>query len=429
MGADARTEQAGGGRTVSAAGAERTRGQPWIPPSGLIAAHLAHGASWIMLFAIARSGEIGASMRALSWIHLVALGWLTLAALSVLLFVIPQFTDARWRGEWSARSGVAVFAAGAFAMVVAFWTGGTAWLWIAALVTTIGLSAYACAAIVTLIAAVGGRAVEAAIARAFVIVFAFLVAAALVGLRMAGAFATGDAPAFALASGHAHLAAVGWLTLLVMGVSARTIGPIAGHRSPRRWVHIAVGTLVFLGALALGLAPVAGGAVAWSGALLCAAGIAIYGFDMLALLATATVSHRLPQAFVTAAVVWLFATVALGIASLAGVARIEPAYVFCGLVGWIGMMVVAHLHHIGIRLIATTSRGDDDETPPEALLHPVLGWISFVLFQIAIAACIAGVSSDGAPLVALGGAAGFLGWLAMTSNVVRAQMRSASSTA
>lgn len=411
---------------MSAAGVGPARGRPWIPPSGLIVAHLAHGASWIVLFAIAREGSLGASMRAFAWIHLVALGWLTLTAQSVLLFVIPQFTDARWRAEWAARAGTALFAVGAFAMVAAFWTDGVTWAWMAALAAVVGLAAYVAAAFATLAAALGGRTVDAAIARAFVIVFAFLIAAALVGLRMARAFAGADAMAFELAPGHAHLAAIGWLTLLVMGVSARTIGPIFGHRSPRRWVHVATGSLLFLGALALGVAPIAGDAAAWIGAVLCVAGAAVYGVDMLALLATATVQHRLPQAFAAAAIVWLFASAGLGLASLAGAARFEPAYVFAGLVGWIGMMVVAHLHHIGIRLIATAARGDDDETPPEALLHPVLGWLSFALFQAAIGMCGAGLSSGTPSLVGSGSIAGFCAWCVMTANVAISARRARS---
>ena len=411
---------------MSAAGVGPTRGRPWIPPSGLIVAHLAHGTSWIVLFAIARDGSLAASMRAFAWIHLVALAWLTLTALSVLVFVIPQFTDVRWRFEWAARSGTALFAVGALSMVAAFWTAGISWLWIAALVATIGLAAYVAAAFATLAAGVGGREVEGAIARAFAIVFAFLGATALAGLAMARAFATGEAAALRFAPGHAHLGAVGWLTLLVVGVSARTIGPIAGHRSPRRWVHVATGSLLFLGALALGVAPVASGVAAWIGAVLCVAGVAVYGVDMLALLATATVRHRLPQAFAAAAIVWLFVSSACGIASLSGDARLEPAYVFCGLVGWIGMMVVAHLHHIGIRLIATTARGDDDETPPEALLHPLLGWLSFASFQAAIALCCAGLAIGVPSLVACGSIAGLCGWCVMTANVARSARRASS---
>ena len=409
---------------MNAAAGASARERPWIPPSGLIVAHLAHGASWLVLWAIARSGALGASMRALAWIHLVALGWLTLTALSVLLFVIPQFTDARWRGEWAARAGAALFAVGAFAMVVAFWTGGASWLWIAALAAVIGLGAYITAALVTLAStAVGVRAVEGAIARALTIVLAFLAAAALVGVAMAAALASGNASLLRLASAHAHFAAIGWLTLLVMGVSARTIGPIAGQRSPRRWVHVAAGSLVFLGALALGLAPIAGDAVAWSGAALCAAGVLVYGADMLALLVTSTVTHRLPQAFIGAAIAWLFVTTACGIAVLAGMTRLEPAYIFAGLVGWTGQMVVAHLHHIGIRLIATTARGDDDETPPETLLTPSLGWLSFALFQIAIATGCIGLSTANAPIVGYASAAGLAAWLAMSTNVVRAARR------
>ncbi|HEY5096145.1 MAG TPA: hypothetical protein VII69_13600 [Candidatus Eremiobacteraceae bacterium] len=396
------------------------REPPWIPPSGLIAAHLAHGASWILLGLLARQGIVGPSMRAFAWVHLVALGWLTLTALAVLLFVVPQFTDAEWRGELSARLGIVVFAFGAFAMVVAFWTGGDSWLWGAASGVVSGLTLYGVPAVMTLRSAMRTRGTEAAIARAFLIVFAFLGAAALIGLGMAGEFASGKFSMLAWApSVHANLAMIGWLTLLVMGVSARTIGPISGRRSPQRWVHIVSSSLVTAGTLALVLVPWTAAAL-WPGCILCATGTTVYAVDMLALLARSNVQHRPPQAFMAASMLWLVVTVALGILSVAGHTMLAPAYVFVGLVGWVAQIVLAHLHHIGVRLIATMARGDDDETPPQALLTPNLSWMAFVLFQMAVATGIAALISHGSTLLTGASVAGFAGWVAMTANVARA---------
>jgi hypothetical protein len=55
------------------------------------------------------------------------------------------------------------------------------------------------------------------------------------------------------------------------------------------------------------------------------------------------------------------------------------------LVGWLGQMVNGHLYHIGIRLISTVARGDDDETRLGQLLAAPLSWASFALFQVAVA--------------------------------------------
>ena len=397
-----------------------SRGRPWIPPSGLLAGHIAYGASWCVLWLLAQDDD-PSPMRVLSWIHLVALGWATLVALSVLLFVLPQFTDARWRGESWARAGIAVFAAGAYAMVIAFFQGAVSWLWIACAVAVGGILAWVIPAYVTLSTILPARKTEAAIARALATVFAFLGAAAIVGFAMARELAHGGGAGLAnLARAHATLASIGWLTLLVMGVSARTIGPITGHRSPRRWVHVVSSTLVTAGAIGLAAGLWAGvNPAAWFAAI-CVGGLVIYSLDMLALVITSTVPHRPPQGFVAASIVWLLVACGLGLSFVAGDAGLAFAVVFTGLVGWIGQMLTAHLHHIGIRLIATTARGDDDETPPEALLHSRLSWISFALFQAAVGlGCISQLVQDAA-ILRLAAVSGLLGWVAMTANIVRA---------
>jgi hypothetical protein len=67
------------------------RPERWIPPEGLIFGQLAHGASWILFLALA--------MRDLSVTGLPALGWVHLVALSILIHVIPAFTNVTWRWE------------------------------------------------------------------------------------------------------------------------------------------------------------------------------------------------------------------------------------------------------------------------------------------------------------------------------------------
>ena len=248
---------------------------------------------------LAAHGVLAASMPAIAWVHLVALGWLSLIALSVMLFVVPQFAEVKWRGEGWARFGLVLFGTGAFAMVVAFWNNGIAWLWFAALVVIIGLVFYFIPAAITLLAARSGPKAEAAIARAFLVVLIFLGAAAVVGFGMALSLRDGSSHlAAAGPSVHLGLAGIGWLTLLVMGVSARTIGPITGRRSPRRWIHIASSSLVAAAVLGFAFGPWGGSALVKFACILCAAGLVLYALDMLAILAASTVPHHPPQAFV-----------------------------------------------------------------------------------------------------------------------------------
>jgi hypothetical protein len=396
------------------------RGKPWIPPSGLIVGHLAHGLSWVLLCRLTANAIQTGSMPAIAWVHLVALGWLTLIALSVMLFVVPQFVEIEWRGEAWARLGLVLFALGAFAMVDAFWNNGVAWLWIAALVVISGLALYFISAAITLSAAFLGPRTEAAIARAFSVVLIFLGAAAAVGFGMARSLYSGSALLLTVGpSIHLSLAGIGWLTLLVMGVSTRTIGPITGHRSPRRWVHIAASSLVAVAVVGLALGPWAGSGAVRYASLACAIGLAAYGVDLLAVLAIATVTHRTPQAFAAAAIVWLLFACGLGVLVASGSTKLAPAFVFAGLIGWVGQMVIAHQHHIGVRLIATMARGDDDETHPENLLHPGLSWATFVLFQLAIGLGCYALLTQSASIVGAA-IAGLTGWIVMTANMFHA---------
>jgi hypothetical protein len=116
---------------------------------------------------------------------------------------------------------------------------------------------------------------------------------------------------------------------------------------------------------------------------------------------------------------WLLAGIASLAAALAGFGSgAGAAAVYVLLVGWIGQMVNGHLYHIGIRLVATMVRGDEDETRPGELLNLPLSWISFGLFQIAVACGgLALVRSD-APLLRAAALCGFTAWVAMATNVV-----------
>ena len=101
----------------------------------------------------------------------------------------------------------------------------------------------------------------------------------------------------------------------------------------------------------------------------------------------------------------------------------QPAYVYLALVGWLGQMVNAHLHHIGIRVLATLARGEDDETRPQALLTAPLSWATFGVYQAAVVLGAVGLLAHQAPAVALAGACGLLGWGLMGANLARAWRR------
>jgi hypothetical protein len=92
-----------------------------LPSGALLFSIVAHGGSWILLAAIAARGMTQSlDGQVVAWIHLVALGWFSMAALGILIHVIPSFTDLTWRHENVARRSLGAFGAG-IALFVTAW--------------------------------------------------------------------------------------------------------------------------------------------------------------------------------------------------------------------------------------------------------------------------------------------------------------------
>lgn len=379
----------------------------------------------MLLLLLAARPSPGIDLPALAWVHLVALGWLTMIALSILVHGIPAFTDVRWKGERIARFALGIFGVGVVALVAAFWSRATwALPWTGTLVMA-GLLCYLTPATWTLLAALAGPRVEAAIARALLVTLACLLLAASAGVALAWTLA-GRLPAALLVWAppiHASLGIIGWLTVLVMGVSTRTVRPMTGVRSRLPWVHVVAGSAAIAGTALLMVGFALGApAIVGTGAVAVCIGAMSYAVDLVDVLRRATVPHRPPQAFVAAAAIWLIVGFSLGAGAVVG-APSGAATIYVLLIGWIGQMVNGHLHHIGIRLIATMARGDDDETQPAELLSSPLSWTAFVLCQAAVAAGAVALFFGIAALLEGAALCGLAAWLAMGANVAIARRR------
>jgi hypothetical protein len=401
------------------------RRRHWIPPAALCVGQMAHGISWILLLVLATQRPFVLGLPALGWLHLVALGWLTMTALAVLIHVIPTFTEVPWWGERMARTSLLFYGVGVTALVTAFWIRSVDALPWAGSLVALALVGYLIPAGRTLMAAFAQARLEAAIARALSIMLACLFVTALIGVGLAWALA-GRGEASLLSYGppiHASFGLIGWLTVLIMGVSTRTVRPITGAGSRHPWAHITAGALEICGLVAIA-AGVALGAplMQWIGLIGVFVGALVYVGDLADVLQRASVAHRPPQAFLAVGALWLVAGLGLSVGALAG----EPwgaAALYLLLIGWIGQMMNGHLHHIGVRLIATMARGDDDETRPDELLVPALSWASFGLFQAAVAAGGLALMFSARQLLTAAALAGLVGWIAMGTNVVIATRR------
>lgn len=398
----------------------------WIPHWALVAGQAAHGASWLMLIELGLRGATGPSFPGLAWVHLVALGYLTLIALAVLIHVLHGMLDLTWVACRVARWSLLPFALGAYGLVAGFWVGRfdvVAW---GASAAVAALAAYLALAAATLARFQPSEDASAAVMRAFAMVLAWLALAAALGLGMAWTLAGGgDAWWLAVAPRlHAHAGALGWLSLLVVGVSMHTVKPITGGKSDARWKHVVASSLLLVGLLAL-LAGFAADVppARWAGAMAGLAGTLLYLVDLAGILARARVTHRPPQAFLAAAGVYFVGAALLGVGVLAGRADWQPAYGYLALIGWLGQMVNGHLYHIGVRVLATVALGEDDETRPAELLAAPLSWASWLALQAAVVAGTAGLLAGAGAVVALAGGLGLAGWALMGWNVARAWRR------
>ncbi len=398
----------------------------WIPPFPFALGILSFGLSWIALFEIARGGSFGPSFLTFGWLHIVALGWISLIALSVLLHAVPEFLDAPWKSRPVARACTLFFAAGVALLLVGFFCTSVNIVQIGATITMLALIVYMIATIEPLRFAMKSTdRVSRAVARAFSGTFAFFLLTALLGTAFAYALA-GHLPAAWLQNlphAHAILGLGGWLTMLVVGVSARTMGPIAGARARRPLVHIIGSSTLMLGIIigAIGAA-MANTPTTIIGCALLIIGTLSYASDIIDVIARATVLHRPPQVLMVFAA--SFAVIAAILATCAAAGKpTANAAIFAVLIGWIGSAILAHIHHIGVRLLLTNIRGEDDETRPEQVLTTPITWTTVALYEAAaILGTIALITVT--PLtLSIASIAGFLAFVTTITNLAKAQTK------
>ena len=353
---------------------------------------LAHGAAWALLFWIATSqGVVGLSDAAIAWIHLVALGWITLTALAILIPLIPSATGVAWHAPRLQYLALATFALAAISFPAA-WLAEIRAVPVIGGILLVAIAFYVAFALWTLTGAMRGERVERAVARAFSLSLLLFAAVAILGAMLAGVITASDLPPwFAnLAHAHALLALLGWLTLLIYGVSARTLRLLFNVRSRLLFAHIVVGTLGMAGAIVLAVGAGTGSQTTiWIGAVAMAIAAVAFAVDTLDIVARAREATA-SRAFVAASIIWSLVAVVLGLGILLGRNWSEP-FGYVMLVGWIGQMLDAHL---------------------ASLARPLPAWIAFVAFQSAVLYGFVGLLAGFAAPVALAAAFGMLGWCA-----------------
>ncbi len=389
-----------------------------LPLAYLGLAHLCLAAAFAAVaLALAAVAGFYYHPRALAVVHLVTLGWITASILGALYMIVPMALGGRLPVGRVDSWAFAAFAVGATGVASHFWLAepiGMVWsagLAAAAAVWVTGRAARAVRA------ARIPREVEAHFQLAF---FNFLLAASL-GVAVAFDKLRDLLPGGSLdhVLAHAHLAALGWATMIVMAAGYRLLPMILPAAPPTgRWVW-AGAVLMQAGVLGLSLALYAGRGPVTAFAVLCAAGLAVFASRVAWML-----RHRRPppqtlrlpeigRLHIGASFVWLAVATALGLA----IAFAPPSFLrqrailvygAAGLVGFLSQIVVGVAGRIVPLWIWLAEIGGRDhrQRPPSpySLADRRLQIAIFALWTAGVPLLAAGLGFDARPLIRLGAA-------------------------
>ncbi len=159
--------------------------------------------------------------RMVAVVHLVTLGWITASILGALYLVGPMALRLPLPARRGDVPAFAVYSIGVFGMVSHFWIAAPSGMVYGAAMVTLAMAHVGARFLRALPAAPLPRAVKLHLAFAFWNLFAAAAAGLLLGLDKVLHFL----PGYVLANvaAHAHLAALGWAVMMVMGVGYRLL--------------------------------------------------------------------------------------------------------------------------------------------------------------------------------------------------------------
>jgi hypothetical protein len=212
--------------------------------------------------------------RMLAVVHLVTLGWITASILGSLDIVGPIALRAECPAMRIDYVAFALVVIGIVGMVAHFWLaeyGGMAWS-----AATVGAGIMAAGA--SIVRRLRGAAIPLAVSAHIVLAFVNVLGAATIGTLIGFDKVYHFLPGFVMANvfAHAHLAAIGWASMMVVGVAYRLLPMILPAEMPggaRLW---ASAVLLQAGVTALFVALLLRSAYVWLPALMIVAGFAAF---------------------------------------------------------------------------------------------------------------------------------------------------------
>jgi hypothetical protein len=286
--------------------------------------------------------------RMVALVHLVTLGWISGSILGAFYIVAPLALRMPFRPGVLDRGGFVAFVAGVAGMAHGFWTGGYVAVAPAAVLALAAMLHVA----VRAWRGLPGAPVPFAIKLHVALAFSNMIASGLFGMLVAldrahGWFAW---PPLAASAAHAHLAAVGWALMMVVGLGYRLLPMVlpaampAGRSMAWSALLLQAGLVVFLVSVTVT------GGTAYAG-LLIIAGLVVFFAHLRAVF-----GRRLPPPAALPRPDWatrqtLVSLAWLLVAALSGIALTTPLpapwampltwiYGTAGLVGFLAQIVV-----------------------------------------------------------------------------------------
>lgn len=282
-------------------------------------------------------------------VHMVTLGWITMSILGVLYIIAPlglRMALPAQRGDYWAYAGVVI---GLIGLVSHFWIqefSGMAW---SAGTATAGVLYVMVRVLANIRRSAAHRAVKLHVALAA----ANLLGAALLGTLLGFDKVYHFLPGFVLTNvfAHAHLAAIGWATMMVVGVGYHMLPMVLPAEMPRRTSLYASAILLEAGVAGLFVGLLLQSAWARLGGVLIVCGLASFAGHVIVMLgqpkprSVRTATPDFAVWHVGSAGVCLVAAACLGLVLLFAPPsewRLQVAVVYglVGLVGFLAQMIL-----------------------------------------------------------------------------------------
>ncbi|MBY0493413.1 MAG: hypothetical protein K2Y23_04310 [Cyanobacteria bacterium] len=348
-------------------------------------------------------------------VHLVTLGWITMSILGALYVVGPIALRMPMPAGRADALAFASVVTGIIGMVAHFWIeqfGGMAW---SGLMVAAGILLVGARVVRQLRHAPIHGAVKLHIRLAFGNIAAAATAGVLLGFDKVYHFLPGYVLANVIA--HAHLAAIGWVSMMVVGIAYRMLPMMLAARPPQRRSMYASAILLQTGATGLFVTLILQSEWVAFFAATTVAGFAVFvAHPVVMLMRRGRPAVHLPSPDYAIRHVFL-ALGSLAISAVLGMIlavadmsdvtlRLALAYGVFGLVGFLAQVVAGvQLRLLPLLAWFTAARGAADRGnhgSPHAVISPRLAAISFILWLWGVPALAVGFALDGIPLLTAG---------------------------